>query len=94
MKRFDDSGYLINLSILQIIGLIMFAACSVGMYAHALNVGQDTFLGMLYEWSWLIFGLACGLFAARFIQDPKLVLIIAIVMMALWQFMIKPAIGG
>ena len=94
MKRFDNSAYLVNIGILQMIGLVMFAACSIGMYAHALDIGQSSPLGLLYEWSWLIFGLACGLFAARFLQDPKLVLIIAIVMMALWEFMIKPAIGG
>jgi hypothetical protein len=87
-KRYDDSGFLMNIGLMQILGFILFTVCSASVYAHNADIGAGTILATIFEWSWLIVGLAVGLFLGKHIQDPRLVICMAIVAMLVWAFVV------
>jgi hypothetical protein len=86
--RHDNAGFLLNIGPLMIIGFILMAVVSWSTIAHNADFAQDTFLGTLYQWSWLLVMVVAGLFMARFLQDPRAVFVISLMAGALWYFVV------
>jgi hypothetical protein len=86
--RHDNNAFLLNIGPLMILGIILMAIVSASTIAHNAEFAQDSFLGTLYEWSWLLVMVVAGLFVSRLLQDPRAVLIIALMAGALWYFVV------
>lgn len=86
--RHDNGAFLLNIGILQMLGIGIMMLASASVYLHNADIWQDSFFGTLYSWSWLIVGFGVGIITARLFQDPKLVVALMAVGILIWYFVV------
>jgi hypothetical protein len=79
----DERGILLHIGVVSFMGLLMVALAVISLAFR----GYDIELGMVWEWSWLLFGLGMLLLTARALgMNLWALILVPVICSALWYF--------